>query len=62
MKEKVIIYSKPDCPFCKVAKEDLKKRGVEFKEINISENPEAEDRILKLAGKKVVPVKWREKR
>jgi NADH-quinone oxidoreductase subunit M len=54
---KVIIYTIPDCPFCRAAKEDLQTRGIEYKEIQVPENPEAEQEILKLAGgKRVVPV------
>ncbi|MGB2697274.1 MAG: NADH-quinone oxidoreductase subunit M [Candidatus Zixiibacteriota bacterium] len=57
MEGKVIIYTIPDCPFCKAAKENLETRKTEYKEIDISENPEAEQEILKLAGgKRVVPV------
>lgn len=56
MRNKVVIYTKPGCPFCKAAKEDLQKRGVDYKEIDTSENPEAEEQVLKLAGKRVVPV------
>lgn len=56
MKNKVVIYTKPGCPFSKAAKQDLRKRGVEYEEIDISENPQAEEQVLKLAGKKAVPV------
>jgi NADH-quinone oxidoreductase subunit M len=54
--ENVLIYTKWGCPFCQAAKEDLQKRGIHYEEIDISENAEAEGQVLKLAGKKVVPV------
>jgi glutaredoxin 3 len=56
MQKKVIIYTIPDCPFCQMAKQDLEKRGIKFKEINVSEIPQAEDQILRLAKRRVVPV------
>jgi glutaredoxin len=37
----ITIYSKPDCHLCDDAKAILKKLGVDFKEINIQEEPEA---------------------
>jgi len=54
--EKILIYTTPGCPFCQAAKEDMQKKGLSYREIDISENREAEEEILKLAGKKVVPV------
>ncbi len=39
MKNKVVIYTKPGCPFSKAAKHDLRKRGIDYEEIDISENP-----------------------
>jgi len=56
MRNKVIIYVKPGCPFCKAAKEHMRKGGIDYEEIDISGNPEAEEQVLKLAGKRVVPV------
>ena len=35
MEGKVIIYTIPDCPFCHAAKEDLKKKSIEWKEISV---------------------------
>ena len=40
MEGKVIIYTIPDCPFCKAAKEDLKKRSIEYQEIDVTQNPD----------------------
>jgi glutaredoxin len=56
MEGKVIIYTTPDCPFCKAAKEDLQKRDIEYQEIDVAQNPEAEEKVMQLAGKRVVPV------
>jgi len=56
MEEKIIIYTTPDCPFCRAAKENFRTKGTEYEEIDVTENPEAQEEVLKLAGKKVVPV------
>jgi glutaredoxin len=56
MEGKVIIYTTPDCPFCYAAKEDLKKRSIEYREIDVAQNPEAEEKVVQIAGKRVVPV------
>lgn len=57
MEEKIIIYTIPDCPFCKAAREDLETRKTGYKEIDVSKNSEAEREVLKLTGgKRVVPV------
>jgi|TARA_B100001093_G_scaffold467279_1_gene486355 glutaredoxin 3 len=45
MKE-VIVYSKNMCGYCVQAKNWLKNKGVEFKEINIEEQPEAREFII----------------
>ena len=56
MEGNIIIYTLPDCPFCKAAKEDLQKRGIEYQEVDITQNPEAEEKVVQIAGKRVVPV------
>jgi len=52
----VIIYTKAGCPYCKSAKESFKNQGVEFAEINVSENPDKIGELVKLAGIRKVPV------
>ncbi|MDD9331700.1 MAG: glutaredoxin domain-containing protein [Wolbachia sp.] len=40
-KQKVVIYTKPRCPYCIKAKELLEKKGVEYKEVDVDrETPE----------------------
>ena len=56
MEEKVIIYTMPGCPFCKAAKEDLQKRGLKYQDIDVTQNPKAEEKVMQIAGKRVVPV------
>ena len=45
MKE-VIVYSKNMCGYCTQAKSWLKTKGIEYKEINIEEQPEARDFVI----------------
>jgi mycoredoxin len=44
------------CPDCRRAKDFLRRRGVEFAEINIEEDPDAEDIVIEAnQGKRKVP-------
>jgi len=53
----VTIYTKVGCPYCAAAKDDFKKRGVEYKEIDVHSSKAAGDEARKLAGGKTqVPV------
>ena len=40
--EPVTIYTTPLCPDCRRAKSFLKQRGVDYREVNIEEDPSAE--------------------
>lgn len=48
------IYSKTVCPYCVNAKNFLKAKGIEFKEVNIEENEDARE-FLKAHGHRSVP-------
>ena len=45
MKE-VVVYSKNMCGYCTQAKSWLKTKGIEYKEINIEEQPEAREFVI----------------
>lgn len=50
------MYSTTWCPDCRRAKDFLKRRGVEIEEINIEEDPDAEDIVIAANnGKRKVP-------
>jgi len=52
----VVIYSTTWCPDCRLAKNFLKDRGVPFREVNIEEDPDAEDLVLRVNhGRRKVP-------
>ncbi len=52
----VTIYIREGCPFCKTLKEDLDKKGIKYKEIDVIKNPEYQEELLNLAKRKAVPV------
>jgi glutaredoxin len=54
--EKVTMYTASWCPDCRRAKSFLKERGVQFREVNIEEDPLAEEIVLQAnGGKRKVP-------
>lgn len=56
MKPKVKIYTTPTCPYCMMAKNYLKRLGVEFEEVNVAENREAAIEMIEKSGQMGVPV------
>ena len=53
----VVIYTKPGCPYCAAAKNDLIARGVDYDEIDVYATPGARDTLAELTGgSMVVPV------
>jgi len=54
--KKVKIYTTPYCPFCIRAKQLLKSKNINFKEIDLSEEPEKFDEMSKKSnGARTVP-------
>jgi mycoredoxin len=52
----IIMYSTTWCPDCRRVKSFLNDRGVEFREINIEDDPDAEDLVLRVNnGRRKVP-------
>ncbi|MDG7056363.1 MAG: glutaredoxin family protein [Wolbachia endosymbiont of Meromenopon meropis] len=54
-KEKVIIYVKQYCPFCKKAKELLDEKGVKYEEIDVIKNSDLFSEIKSKYNVKTVP-------
>jgi glutaredoxin 3 len=52
----VKVYSTPVCPWCKRAKEFLKKNNIAYTEVNVSGNQEAAKEMIKKSGQMGVPV------
>ncbi len=51
----VRIYTTSICPYCDRAKALLRKKGVEFEEIDVETNREAMERVIKETGRQTVP-------
>lgn len=53
----VVIYTKPGCPYCTAARNDLIGRGAEYEEIDVTTTPGARERLAELTfGSMMVPV------
>ena len=56
MADEVVIYTKPGCPYCKAAKEDLTSHGVPFREMDVTADPAIREEAIARAGMASVPV------
>ncbi len=52
----VKIYTTPTCPWCKKAKEFLKKQKIAHTELDVSSNEKARDEMVKKSKQMGVPV------
>ena len=53
----VVIYTKPGCPYCMTARNELIARGAEYEEIDVTTTPGAQERLAELTfGSMMVPV------
>jgi len=52
---RVIVYSGSGCPACGTAKSYLRRNGVHFREIDISRDPHAAERLVQRSGQMAVP-------
>lgn len=52
---KVIVYSKENCPYCRLAKELLSARNVAFEEIRIDLDANKLDEMIRLSNRRTVP-------
>jgi glutaredoxin-like YruB-family protein len=53
---RVTVYSTKGCPNCKMAKEFLKSRNVDYEDVDVAESREAQDLIIEKTGYIGVPV------
>ncbi|MGH7934542.1 MAG: glutaredoxin 3 [Candidatus Binataceae bacterium] len=54
--ERIQVYTTTYCPFCVRAKALLKSKGVPFEEIDVTDDPELREEMVKLAGgRRTVP-------
>jgi len=52
----ITIYTTPTCLFCKSAKEDLDRKGIKYKEVDVSKDVEGLEEMVRISGKRLVPV------
>lgn len=52
----IIIYTLSWCPHCKALKEYLNNKSVEYKNIDVEENEDAAEEIIKKTGQSSFPV------
>jgi glutaredoxin len=53
----VLLYTKTGCSHCETKRKELAARGAAYREVNVSERPEAIVELLKLTGgRRIVPV------
>lgn len=52
----VTIYTTPTCPYCKLAKDFFKEKGITFTEIDVASDPTAANDMVKKSGQMGVPV------
>lgn len=50
------IYSTPNCPYCVMAKDFFKSKGLEYQDINVAEDQVAFQEMVKKSGQMGVPV------
>ncbi|NOY52604.1 MAG: glutaredoxin 3 [Deltaproteobacteria bacterium] len=55
MSREVLIYTTPVCPYCVRAKALLTRKGVSFREIDISRDRDLEAEMIRLTKKMTVP-------
>jgi len=54
---KVIVYTKPGCPYCAAAMKDLEERGVSYEEVSTENNPKVVEEVKRLSnGEGIVPI------
>jgi len=56
MDKKIIIYSTPTCPYCKKAKAYLQEKGIEYTDVDVSQNETAQKEMMEKSGTMSVPV------
>lgn len=53
--QKVEVYTTQYCPYCRLAKELLKSKGIAFQEIDVSEDDAMRDKLVQMSGQETVP-------
>jgi glutaredoxin 3 len=51
----IVVYTTEPCGFCRQAKALLQARGIEYREINLSRNPEGREALVAKTGQMTFP-------
>ncbi len=54
--KKVKVFSTPTCPYCLTLKKFLIEKGIEFEDIDVSQNEEARKEMIEKTEQATVPV------
>jgi glutaredoxin 3 len=54
----VVVYTGPFCPYCVQAKMLLKRKGVSFREVDVSKDPAQRAGVMAPSGLRPVPQIW----
>ena len=52
---KVVVYGNSSCGYCMAARMLLKKKGVDFENVNVTNDPDALGEMLDRSGRRTVP-------
>lgn len=52
----ITLYSTPSCPYCKLVKDYLKEQNIVFTEMDVSQDNDSIQKMVKLSGQMGVPV------
>jgi len=52
---KVVMYTTVTCPFCKMQKDYLKSKNIQFSEILVDQNPDEAQKMIEISGQMGVP-------
>ena len=53
---KITVYGTPTCPWCKKTKEYFKKKKIEFRDVDITEEDKDREEMIDKSGQMGVPV------
>lgn len=56
MADKVVIYTTPECAYCKMAKEFFKQNNISYEEKDVSADDKAREEMVAKSGQLGVPV------
>jgi glutaredoxin 3 len=52
---KIVIYTKENCAYCRMAKEFFNTRGLSFEEIRVDDDPDKLNEMIKLTQRRTLP-------